>query len=67
MLLLVAGVYVAYYGWYELRVDHGDVSGGGPANFVFNLNGTISDWIQRTGPLRIGIVLAAAIGVAVAW
>ncbi len=66
VLLVVAGAYVTYYGWYELRVDHGDVSGGGPANFVFNLNGTISDWIQRTGPLRIGIVLAAAVGVAVA-
>ena len=29
VLLLVAGVYVAYYGWYELRVAHGDTSGGG--------------------------------------
>ena len=66
VLLVVAGAYVAYYGWYELRVDHGDVSGGGPANFVFRLNGDLSDWIQRTGPVRIGIVLAAAIGVAVA-
>jgi len=65
-LLLVAGGYVAYYGWYELRVDHGDVSGGGPANFVFRLNGQISQWIQDTGPVRIGIVLAAATGVAIA-
>ncbi len=66
VLLVVAGAYVTYYGWYELRVDHGDITGGGPANFVFQLNGTISDWIQRTGPLRIGIVLAAAVGVVVA-
>jgi cytochrome c-type biogenesis protein len=65
-LLVAAGAYVAYYGWYELRVDNGDVSGGGPANFVFRLNGDLSDWIQRTGPVRIGIVLAAATGVAVA-
>jgi cytochrome c-type biogenesis protein len=65
-LLVAAGAYVSYYGWYELRVDHGDVSGGGPANFVFRLNGDLSDWIQRTGPVRIGIVLAAATGVAVA-
>jgi cytochrome c-type biogenesis protein len=66
VLLLVAGVYVAYYGWYELRLNHGDTSGGGAASFVFDLNGTISNWIQRTGPIRIGIVLAAAIGVTVA-
>jgi len=65
-LLVVAGAYLAYYGWYELRVDRGEVSGGGPANFVFRLNGELSDWIQRTGPVRIGIVLAAATGVAVA-
>jgi cytochrome c-type biogenesis protein len=66
VLLLVAGVYVAYYGWYELRVAHGDTSGGGAADWVFNLNATISTWIQRTGPVRIGIVLAAGIGVAAA-
>jgi cytochrome c-type biogenesis protein len=63
VLLLVAGAYVAYYGWYELRVRSGDVSGGGPAQLVFDWNRSISEWIQRTGPVRIGIVLAAAIGV----
>ena len=66
VLLLVAGVYVAYYGWYELRIAHGDTSGGGAADWVFRLNATISTWIQRTGPVRIGIILAAAIAVAVA-
>ncbi len=59
-------MYVAYYGWYELRVDHGDTSGGAAADWVFNLNATISTWIQRTGPVRIGIVLAALIAVTVA-
>ena len=27
-LLVVAGLYVAYYGWYELRLNDGKVSGG---------------------------------------
>jgi cytochrome c biogenesis protein CcdA len=66
VLLLVAGAYVAYYGWYELRVRDGDTSGGGPARVVFDLNASLSSWIQRTGPIRIGIVLAAAIAVVVA-
>jgi cytochrome c biogenesis protein CcdA len=66
VLLIIAGAYVAYYGWYELRVRNGDTSGGGPANFVFDLNSSISDWIQRVGPVRVGIVLLAVIGVAVA-
>jgi cytochrome c-type biogenesis protein len=66
VLLLVAGVYVAYYGWYELRLNSGDTSGGAAASFVFDLNSSVSNWIQRTGPIRIGIVLTAAIGVTVA-
>jgi len=66
VLLLVAGAYVSYYGWYELRVRNGDFGGGCPAQLVFDWNAEISSWIQRTGPLRIGIVLAAAVGVAVA-
>jgi cytochrome c-type biogenesis protein len=65
-LLIAAGAYVAYYGWYELQTRSGDTSGGGPAKVVFDLNASISSWIQRTGPVRIGIVLAAAIGVVVA-
>jgi cytochrome c-type biogenesis protein len=66
VLLLVAGAYVAYYGWYELRVRNGDFSRGGPAKVVSDWNTWISAWIQHTGPLRIGIVLAAAVGVVVA-
>ena len=65
-LLIAAGTYVAYYGWYELQTRTGDTSGGGPAQVVFDLNASVSNWIQRTGPVRIGIVLAAAIGVVVA-
>ena len=63
-LLVVAGLYVAYYGWYELRVRGGDLSTtSGPVQIVFDWNSSISAWIQRTGPVRIGIVLVAAIGV----
>jgi cytochrome c-type biogenesis protein len=66
VLLLVAGVYVAYYGWFELQVRNGDLGGGGPAKVVFDWNKSISTWIQQTGPIRVGIVLAAAVGVVVA-
>ena len=66
VLLVVAGLYVAYYGWYELRVRTGETSGGGPAQVVFDWNGSISNWVQQIGSVRIGILLGAAIGVAVA-
>jgi cytochrome c-type biogenesis protein len=66
VLLIVAGLYVAYYGWYELRVRTGETSGGGAAQVVFDWNASISSWVQQIGPVRLGIVLAAAVGVVVA-
>jgi cytochrome c-type biogenesis protein len=66
VLLVVAGAYVAYYGWYELRVRDGDTSGGGAAQVVFDWNKEISNWVQDVGPVRVGIVLAAAVGVVIA-
>jgi cytochrome c biogenesis protein CcdA len=64
-LLIVAGLYVAYYGWYELQVLGGDLDPGGPARWVFDLNGTVSTWITDVGPTRLGLVLALAIAVVV--
>lgn len=61
VLLVLAGVYVSYYGWYELRVRSGDVTGGGPAKFVSDLSSRLSNWIQDVGPPRIGLVLGAVI------
>lgn len=60
-LLIVAGLYMVYFGWYELRVRDGSGDPGGPASAMFDLNGSIQGWITRTGPMRIGIVLGAAI------
>lgn len=65
VLLVIAGLYVAYYGWYELHTRSGGTSGGGPANFVFNLNSRVSNWIQQTGPTRLGLLLALIVSVAV--
>jgi len=64
-LLVLAGAYVAYYGVYELRVRSGDTGGGGLAERVFDWNAAISNWIDRTGPVRIGLVLALVVAVAV--
>jgi cytochrome c-type biogenesis protein len=64
-LLVIAGVYVAYYGWYESRALQGDFSGGGPADWVFRRNAQISNWIQDVGPVRIGLLLTLTIAVVV--
>ncbi len=64
-LLVLAGAYVAYYGVYELRVRDGELGGGGLAQLVFDWNARISTWIQETGPVRLGLLLALAIAVTV--
>jgi cytochrome c-type biogenesis protein len=65
VLLIVAGAYVAYYGWYELRVARGELSGGGVAGWMFDLNGRMSTWVSDVGPTRLGLLLALVICVAV--
>jgi cytochrome c biogenesis protein CcdA len=65
VLLVVAGLYVAYYGWYELRVLNGNTSGGGIAGWMFNLNGHITQWINDVGPTRIGLILGLVIALVV--
>lgn len=64
-LLVIAGAYVAYYGWYELRVQDGDTSAGGLADFVFDLNREVSSWIQDVGPLRIGLLLTLIVAIGI--
>ena len=65
VLLVIAGLYVAYYGWYELRVLNGNTSGGGIAGWMFNLNGHITQWINDVGPTRIGLILGLIIAIIV--
>ncbi len=64
-LLLIAGAYVAYYGWYELAQRSGTADPGGPAGWVFDLQSDIARWIQEVGPVRIGLILALVIALAV--
>jgi cytochrome c biogenesis protein CcdA len=66
-LLIVAGLYVGYYGIYEIRLQHGSDSGGGVVDQVTGISGDISAWVQRQGAGRIGGALAALLAVTVAW
>jgi len=64
-LLVLAGAYVVYYGWYELRIYSGDTSAGGVAQWMFDLSGRMTDWIASVGPTRVGLLLALAIALVV--
>jgi cytochrome c biogenesis protein CcdA len=64
VLLLVAGAYVAYYGWYELRVRDDPATFAGPARWVTDLQTDIQVWIQDVGAVRLGLVLGLLVTLA---
>lgn len=63
-LLVIAGVYVAYYGWYEIRVLSGTTS-----DPIVDRAITIQNWLQRTivpdDPLRAATIAIAVLAVIV--
>ena len=64
VLLVVAGLYVAWYGWYEVRVLRGDLSGSGTIDRGLELQSRMSNWINSIGATRLGLVSAVAVGLA---
>ncbi|MGQ0743860.1 MAG: cytochrome c biogenesis protein CcdA [Acidimicrobiales bacterium] len=66
-LLVLAGAYVTWYAVYELRIQSDDEAALGPVGLVTDLSGTVSNWVNNTGPLRIALVLLilAVVGAAI--
>lgn len=68
-VLILVGLYVAYYGYYEVRLFH---AGGDPADPVIaaagRLQAAIAGWVHRHGSWPWVLLLAASIaGVSVVW
>src|SRR4051812_6391748 len=61
-LLLLAGAYVAWYGWLEISKDTNDAT----VNRVTDWSYTVSDWMQRNRDL-IGVAFVAAVIAVVAY
>jgi cytochrome c-type biogenesis protein len=66
-LLVVAGAYLAYYGYWEVRVldDPTNPPPSGPVDLVTGWSDAIRSWVTSVGAERLGIALAAAIAVVV--
>lgn len=65
VLLLIAGAYVAYYGWYEIRLLHGGAVQDPVVSTATQWQGMATRWLNGLGP---GPILAAlAVLVAVGW
>ncbi len=66
-LLVLAGTYVAYYGYWERRVisDPLNPPPSGVVNRVTDMSAQVTNWVSNVGATRIGIVLLAAVVIAV--
>jgi cytochrome c-type biogenesis protein len=63
-LVALAGAYVAYYGWLELRVARasgGTIPSSGITDVVTGWSYDVSDWIDRTGSVKLAVGLGAAL------
>lgn len=54
-LLVVAGLYVAYYGYYEIQIDRGGPVATGPVDLVTGWSGRISTWVDSVGAGRLAV------------
>ncbi|HSK26935.1 MAG TPA: cytochrome c biogenesis protein CcdA [Jiangellales bacterium] len=68
-LLVVAGLYVAYYGWYEMRVLAGGSTEDPLVDAALALQGAASRWVAGLGAGTVAVAFLAllAVGVGTAW
>ncbi len=66
MFLLLAGVYVGYYGWYELRVNAGAFADDPIVGAVTDIQGQVTTWLDALGVRWIAGAFALAVVLAMA-
>jgi cytochrome c biogenesis protein CcdA len=65
IFLLASGLYVAYYGWYEIRLRD-EIRNDPIVDYFTERQARLSTWIADVGPMRLGVVLGLVIMAAVA-
>ncbi|MEV6813758.1 cytochrome c biogenesis protein CcdA [Micromonospora sp. NPDC051296] len=58
VLLIVAGGYVAWYGWYEIRVFRGGTGTDPIVDTAATIQTAVASWLGRVGPGTVAIVFA---------
>jgi cytochrome c-type biogenesis protein len=68
-LLVIVGAYVAWYGWYELRVFAGQTGSDPVIDAATVMQSAVSGWLSDLGPAVVaavvGVLLVAAVAVVV--
>jgi cytochrome c-type biogenesis protein len=60
-LLVVAGAYLAHYGWYEMQVRDGESTDSWAVDTVTGWSSSIARWVDDVGAMRLGLLLALAL------
>lgn len=58
-LLVLAGAYVAYYGFWELSIERGDPVAAGPVDFITTVSSRVNAWVNETGPTTLALLMTA--------
>jgi cytochrome c-type biogenesis protein len=62
LLLVLAGAYLAHYGWYERRVRAGEIGDGSRAvDLVTGWSDDAARWVNDIGATRLGFLLALVV------
>lgn len=67
LLLVIAGAYVAYYGYWELRINAGEPAALGPVGVVAGMSARVESWINSAGAGRLGAALLLLIASVLVW
>ncbi|MEU8798430.1 cytochrome c biogenesis CcdA family protein [Spirillospora sp. NPDC048819] len=65
-LLVLAGLYVVYYGWYEVRVNAGGSADSPVVGAATEIQGAVSGWVDQIGIWWIAAAFAALVAGTVA-
>jgi len=60
LLLVIAGAYVTWYGWFEIRVLSGSATSDPIISAAVGVQGAISRWVGGLGPGGLLLALAVA-------
>ena len=58
LLMVLAGAYLAHYGWYEQRVRDGHLGRSSVVDRVTGWSDSVQRWVNDMGPTRLGLLLA---------
>ena len=61
LTLTAAGVYLANYGWWELRLRDDPTAKNILVDWFMRIQVEISAWVSHVGPLRLGVICAVGV------